>query len=769
MAWAGPQPGRVVEVVDGDTLKVVGIANDGSGKESGEPATFGIRGVAAPALDQPFGKQALARLKQMVEGKKVVWNGPIPRANKAGHALHFRTEDGKSLAVQMLSEGLGRVVVSELESKPAKPGEAKKVTPEETAAIAADREAREAKRGLWAEQDAASPKEFKNSVGMKLVFITPGKFTMGSPESEPGREAQETPHEVELTKGFYMGAHEVTVGQFKQFVADTKHQTDGERDGKGAYGANEAGKIEEMHPKFTWKTPGFEQTDDHPVVDVSWQDAKAFCKWLSEKEKKSYRMATEAEWEYACRAGTKTAYVHGADPEGLAAMGNGADATARAKFPGWSIGIKGKDGRLFTAPVGQFKPNSFGLHDMHGNVWEWCEDWYVPNSYSKEKQIDPTGPATGKAKVQRGGGWSSDAKRLRSAARVGRDLVAYRGCYQGFRVVLDLQVRDARTAESIPRVVKAREPKLDKEFEHLVFDLGKGVEFRLVKVRAKGQSFRIGSSKQEQEAVNAKYFNGKQQGKLAMEEEQTVTLTDDFYLGQFEITRGQFRRFVEETGYQTIPELTDGGKGWDAKEQKFVGADKRFSWRDTGLDFQTDEYPVVNVAIDDARKFCEWLLKKCDGRVKIREVRLPGEAEWEFACRAGSQTRFHFGDDDERLVEFANVADTAAREKKLASVTLNGSDGFPFSAPVGRFKPNPFGLYDMHGNVWEFCEDHYGKYSALPKERNALQTVRQGEIRPVMRGGAWHLTGSDCRCANRFIVGSTGRYATGGFRVLCMP
>ncbi|MBM4005879.1 MAG: formylglycine-generating enzyme family protein [Planctomycetes bacterium] len=613
--------------------------------------------------------------------------------------------------------------------------------------------------------------EIKNSVGMKLVFIPPGKFLMGSQENESGREAQEVQHEVELTKGFYLGTHEVTVGQFKQFVADAKFQTDGERDGKGAYGANEAGKIEEMHARFTWKSPGFEQTDNHPVVDVSWSDAKAFCKWLSEKEKKTYRLPTEAEWEYACRAGTKTAYVHGDDPEGLATTGNGADATARAKFPGWSIGIKGQDGHLFTAPVGQFKANPFGLFDMHGNVWEWCEDWYVPNSYSKEKQVDPTGPATGQAKVQRGGGWSSDFKRLRSAARVGRDSVAYRGCYQGFRVVLDPQPRQEQAAKTNPQVIAARDAKLAKDFEYLVFDLGQGVEFRLVKLQAKGQTFRIGSSKQEQVAVLAKYFGGKNpaHGKLDLEDEQPVTLTDDFFLGQYEVTRGQFRRFVEETGYQTIPELTDGGKGWDAKEQKFVGADKRFSWRDTGLDFQTDDYPVVNVAIDDARKFCEWLLKKCDGRTKVREVRLPGEAEWEFACRAGSQTRFFFGDDDERLVEFANVADAAAREKKLAPVTLNGSDGFPFSAPVGRLQPNPFGLYDMHGNVWEFCEDFYGKYSALPKERNALQTVQQGEIRPVMRGGAWHLTGSDCRCANRFIVGSTGRYATGGFRVLCLP
>lgn len=285
----------------------------------------------------------------------------------------------------------------------------------------------------------SSPKEFKNSLGMKLVYIPPGKFTMGSPESEPGREAQETPHEVELTKGFYMGAYEVTVGQFKQFVAATKFRTDGERDGKGAYGIDAHGKINDMKPEFTWMNPGFEQTDQHPVVNVSWTDAKAFCKWLSEKEKKTYRMPTEAEWEYACRAGTKTAYVHGDDPEGLATVGNGADATARARYPGWSIGIKAKDGYVFTAPVGQFKANAFGLYDMHGNVWEWCEDWYVPNSYSEEKQVDPTGPTTGKAKVQRGGGWSSDAKRLRSAARIGRDPVAYRGCYQGFRVVMDAQ------------------------------------------------------------------------------------------------------------------------------------------------------------------------------------------------------------------------------------------------------------------------------------------------------------------------------------------
>lgn len=217
--------------------------------------------------------------------------------------------------------------------------------------------------------------EIKNSVGMRLVYTPPGKFTMGSPESEQGRESQESQHEVELTKGFYLGTHEVTVGQFRQFVRDAKYQTDGQRDGKGGWGVNEVGSIE-MNGKYTWKSPGFKQTDDHPVVLVSWNDAKAFCRWLSEKEKKRYRLPSDAEWEFACRGATKTAYTFGNDPQQLPAFANIGDRPA----------AKPKDGYHQTAPVGQFKRNAFGLYDMHGNVWEWCEDRYVPNSYTPEKQ-----------------------------------------------------------------------------------------------------------------------------------------------------------------------------------------------------------------------------------------------------------------------------------------------------------------------------------------------------------------------------------------------
>jgi L-fuconolactonase len=279
------------------------------------------------------------------------------------------------------------------------------------------------------------PRPLTNSLGMTLVRIPPGKFRMGSPDSEPGREKNENQRDVELTKAFYLGTHEVTVGQFKKFVEAAKYQTEAEKDGKGSWGPDEVGKFV-MDPKFTWKNPGFEQTDDHPVVNVSWNDAKAFCQWLSEKEKRTYRLPTEAEWEFACRAGSKTAFAHGDDSEGLATAGNVADATARATFPSWTLGIKPKDGHAFTAPVGQFKKNAFGLHDLHGNVWEWCEDWYDPKGYTTDTVKDPTGPLAGSARVQRGGGWSSAPHRARSASRVGRDPSSYRGAYLGFRIAL---------------------------------------------------------------------------------------------------------------------------------------------------------------------------------------------------------------------------------------------------------------------------------------------------------------------------------------------
>jgi formylglycine-generating enzyme required for sulfatase activity len=333
----------------------------------------------------------------------------------------------------------------------------------------------------------------------------------------------------------------------------------------------------------------------------------------------------------------------------------------------------------------------------------------------------------------------------------------------------DWRSRAAANDNANPCIVKARDPKLDKDFEYLVYDLGKGVELKLVRVSARGRTFSMGSSAKELDAVVQKYFKGKRPSHLNFEAAHTITLTDDFYIGQFEITRGQFRRFVENANYKTDTEETDGGYGWNEELKKFEGRDKKYSWKNYGVSSETDEHPVTNITRNDARKFCEWLATKGDGKIRLREVRLPGEAEWEFACRAGNARRFSFGDDHSRLTEFANVQDDTWAKTFAKSSTIPTKDGHAFSAPVGQFKPNAFGLYDMHGNVWEWCEDYYGKYSALPKQRNAIQTVNQGQARPVMRGGAWYVGPGGCRCANRWLVGIGGRYGSGGFRVVCMP
>ena len=243
------------------------------------------------------------------------------------------------------------------------------------------------------------------------------------------------------------------------------------------------------------------------------------------------------------------------------------------------------------------------------------------------------------------------------------------------------------------------------------------------------------------------------------EELHEVTLTKDFYLGVYEVTRGQFRKFVDDSGYKTEGEA-DGkrGNGWDAATKAWT-QDAKHTWKNTGFE-QTDEHPVVLVSWNDAVAFCNWLSNK-DGK----EYRLPSEAEWEFACRAGSKTRYHFGDDDENLAKYGNVADTDFRTATGNDGGIKASDGFGFTAPVGKLKANAFGLYDMHGNVWEWCQDYYGKYAKVGSSRDPMQSIKQSDDRRVVRGGSWALNAGYCLAANRNSSTPDTRFDSFGFRV----
>ena len=257
---------------------------------------------------------------------------------------------------------------------------------------------------------AGDDKVITNSIGMKLTLIPAGKFLMGSPADEAERDPEELQHEVVITQPFYLGVHEVTQAQYQKFNRDHK-------------------------PHFSDKNGG---GPDYPVEQVAWKQAVGFCASLSElpaemKAGRTYRLPTEAEWEYACRAGATTMFHFGGALSDQANFNGNHPHGTQSRGPY----------RAKTAKVGSYAPNAWGLYDMHGNVSEWCSDWYDPNYYKISPKQDPKGPAKGVAptgfgadffRVVRGGCWHDEGRACRAAYRFRlQSTEPYR--LVGFRVV----------------------------------------------------------------------------------------------------------------------------------------------------------------------------------------------------------------------------------------------------------------------------------------------------------------------------------------------
>jgi formylglycine-generating enzyme required for sulfatase activity len=254
-------------------------------------------------------------------------------------------------------------------------------------------------------------RQFTNSIGMKLVRFPAGKFLMGSPRDESGRAANEEQHEVEISRSFALGACEVTQEQYQKVTGNNPSYFS-----LSGAGRAQVAKLD---------------TRPFPVERVSWHEAVAFCKQLSElpaekAARRVYRLPTEAEWEYAGR-GRAREYTPFALGRTLAStQANFGGSTAWGPPPGPAL--------KRTCPVGSYKPSAAGLYDVHGNVWEWCSDWYDGTYYARSPRKDPQGPPSGSSRVARGGAWFNPAQFLRSAYR-GYATPATRGYGIGLRVV----------------------------------------------------------------------------------------------------------------------------------------------------------------------------------------------------------------------------------------------------------------------------------------------------------------------------------------------
>jgi len=256
--------------------------------------------------------------------------------------------------------------------------------------------------------------EVTNSIGMKFRLIPAGEFWMGAVPGDDEANDDESPrHRVEITKPFYLGVYEVTQEQWQRVMGTTVRQ---QRD-----------KVDK-----SWTMRG--EGSSYPIYYVSWGEAVAFCEKLNHREDGNYRLPTEAEWEYACRAGAPTKYYWG-DSNSESVMKQYAWYEKNADDWYWTSPHAAREG---TQPVGQKLPNAWGLYDMSGNVWEWCSDWYDKGYYNRSPSVDPRGPSSGDLRVLRGGSWLIVPRVLRSSFRLRYTPVPRDGNI-GFRILRDVK------------------------------------------------------------------------------------------------------------------------------------------------------------------------------------------------------------------------------------------------------------------------------------------------------------------------------------------
>ncbi|MDJ0517348.1 MAG: SUMF1/EgtB/PvdO family nonheme iron enzyme [Trichodesmium sp. MO_231.B1] len=536
---------------------------------------------------------------------------------------------------------------------------------------------------------------------LEMVSIPGGSFIMGSPENEVRRLDTESPQHKVTLQPFYISKYPIT---------------------------------QEQYQAITGKNPSRFRGKNRPVETVKWGEATKFCERLSEKTGKTYRLPSESQWEYACRAGTTTPFYFGETiTTDLANYNNHYTYASAPK------GIY----RQETTDVGSFLPNSFGLYDMHGNVWEWCQDIWHDNYEGAPTDGSAWLDSNDKKELYRllrGGSWYLYPYYSRSAARNCNDRTGFLNYIIGFRIICSaiptLTLGD-KSASNIqqkqqpiilpstkPEPIITPQPKLSlktfsfevitvnhrgeeinrvpKQAEFFTEDLGGGVILEMVSIP--GGSFIMGSPENEPQ-------------RLDTESPQHQVTLQPFYMSKYPITQDQYLAIMGKN--------PSGLKGKNR--------------------------PVEAVRWHHATDFCQQLSQK-----KGKIYRLPSESQWEYACRAGTTTPFYFGETiTTDLVNYSGNYNYGNAPKGIYRKQ---------TTDVGSFPANAFGLYDMHGNVWEWCQDiWHDNYEDAPNDGSAWETEGDLQIR-VLRGGSWNCDPRWCRSADRSY---DHYYYYRGFRVVC--
>jgi formylglycine-generating enzyme required for sulfatase activity len=579
---------------------------------------------------------------------------------------------------------------------------------------------------------AGEAREFEIAPGVKMTFswCPAGEFMMGSPPSEHGRESREDQAKVTLSKGFWISNTEVTQSQWAAVMGSNP------LDGIGPYG--------KPHPEKN-KGPNL------PIVGVSWEDAQVFMEkvnsTLGSEDGGKMSLPTEAQYEYAARAGETGMYP-----------GGSLDEVA------WHDGNSGG----YPKPVGTKKANAWGLHDMNGSAWEWVQDCY---SMELPGGTDPIAKETGLDRVIRGGCWFKEATRCRLATRSYRWQGASQCFSIGVRIVrnswpmevskpaIDPEIKGLNVSKityqgSSPEQslvqtglktwmsgdVAYDEVKRNEWNVHLkrAAEVDERVQIDLseMKIHFRGQGPKkvlqiLSASKQLSAAAEAAINQARLSNAESSEAQADKGLTNSIGMKLMPIARGKFQRGslsdVKAQGYQfterqhevtlTRDYYLGAFEVTQAQYLKLMGNNPSHFQGDQVNGVDSSNHPVDWVSWEDAVEFCKRLSELPEEKAAGRVYRLPTEAEWEYACRCGSNAPFGFGG-----LELAS------------DYGWFNSNSQGKSQPVGKKYMSDWGLYDMHGNVMEWCSDWAGDY---PEGAVSDPTGAKEGYSRMIRGGAW--------------------------------